>query len=136
MTTAKSAYTKRYIPLLVGGLLAAASLLAACTTSSSSTSALAENQHILSACNAAQPPATWVGIDGTGSSASDAILSARLNALQFIVQHTADCSGYLEVTVFSASGVATTTLFDGSLLQPGATANARLQRVPRRWTAS
>jgi hypothetical protein len=92
---------------------------------------LANNQTILKSCDAAHPPASWVAIDGTGSSASNSILSERMTALQSIVQTTAVCSGYLMVQVFSADSAATTTLFDGSMLQTGATTNARLQRVPK-----
>lgn len=119
------------IVIAVAGIVTVPILLAGCGISSSSTGTLAENQRILSACDSAHPPATWVGIDGTGSSASNSILAERLTALESIVQQTTVCSGYLDVVVFSASSVASTTLFDGALRQPGATSNARLQRVPR-----
>jgi hypothetical protein len=106
-------------------------LLASCGINSSSTSTLTENQRILATCDATHPPATWVAIDGTGSSAASGIFAERMTALQSIVQRTAVCSGYLKIIVFSASSIASTTLFDGSLRQPGATSNARLQRVPK-----
>jgi len=106
-------------------------LLTGCGTSSSPATALAENQRILASCDQAHPPASWVGIDGTGSSASRAIIDERMVAIESIVRETAVCSGYLKVIVFSSSSTATTTLFDGSMQQAGATANARLQRVPK-----
>lgn len=112
------------------GLLVLIVFMAACTTGTSAVDALANNQRILASCDRTHPPATWVDIDGTGSSAATNILNERMTALQSIVQQTAVCSGYLKVEVFSASSIATTTLFDGSVRQPGATDNARLQRVP------
>lgn len=129
----KTINIRQWLTGAVTGIIAivTAVLLVGCGISSSSVGTLAENQHILASCDAAHPPATWVGIDGTGSSASGDILAERLNALQSIVRQTAVCSGYLMVRVFSASSVASATLFDGSLRQPGATSNARLQRVPK-----
>lgn len=119
------------IVIAVASIVTVPVLLAGCGISTSSTGLLAENQRILASCDATHPPATWVGIDGTGSSASSDILTARMAALQSIAQQATVCSGYLKVIVFSASSVASTTLFDGSLRQSGATSNARLQRVPK-----
>lgn len=117
--------------VVAASLLTTAALVIGCGFSTSPATALAENQRILSTCDQSHAPAAWVAIDGTGSSASKGILAERLTALQSIVQQTTVCSGYLKVIVFSASSVASTTLFDGSLRQSGATSNARLQRVPK-----
>lgn len=106
-------------------------LLSACGTGSAGTTALAENQRILASCDQAHPPAAWIGIDGTGSSASENIVKERMTAIESIVRETAVCSGYLKVIVFSSSSTSTVTLFDGSLQQAGATDNARLRRVPK-----
>jgi hypothetical protein len=96
---------------------------------------LAENQRILATCDTARPPAAWVDIDATGSSTAQHLFEERMSALQSIAQRTAVCGGYLQVNVFTSDSAATTTVFDGSLRQPGATTNARLQRVPGAVTA-
>jgi hypothetical protein len=106
-------------------------LLSGCGTSSSPATALAENKQILASCDQTHPPASWIGIDGTGSSASENIVKERMNAIESIVREMAVCSGNLKVIVFSSSSTSTSTLFEGSLKQAGATDNARLQRVPK-----
>lgn len=115
----------------IGVTLAVITALTACGTSSSPATALGQDKATLAACDATHAPASWVAIDGTGSSAGDSIFADRLKAVESIVRTTAICSGYLRVIVFSASNVATTVLYDGSLTQPGATENARLLRVPK-----
>jgi hypothetical protein len=90
---------------------------------------LAEDQRILSSCDAAYPPASWVGLDATDSSAATSIFSERMTALESIVRETTVCSGYLNVTIFTASSSASVTLYDGPLRQHAATDNARLRRV-------
>lgn len=117
--------------LLVTLVVTTAVLLSGCSAGTAGTSTLAENQRILASCDQAHPPASWIGIDGTGSGASEDIVKERMAAIGSIVRETAVCSGYLKVIVFSSSSAATTTLFDGSLKQAGATDNARLQRVPK-----
>lgn len=141
MHTAISTHRQRWnrrIVLLVAGILATALSLAGCSLSSSSpTTALAQNQHILATtCDPSRVPASWVAIDGTGSSAAGHILDERMTALQTIVQQTAVCSGYLKVVVFTSTSTSTATLFDGSLRQTGETDNARLQRVPKAVTST
>jgi len=115
---------------LAAVVLAVMIALTACGTASSSRGDLATNQHLLTTCDPAAPPASLVQIDGTGSSASNTIVAERMTAIESIVRRTAICSGHLRVIVFSASSAATTTLFDGPLRLPGATDNARLKRVP------
>jgi hypothetical protein len=110
--------------------LAMVILGAACSSGSSPAGALGQDKQTLATCDRAHAPASWVAIDGTGSSAADSILADRLKAIESIARTTAICSGYLRVIVFTSSSVATTVLFDGSLAQPGATTNARLLRVP------
>jgi hypothetical protein len=111
------------------GLLAALVTLAACGTGSPRGD-LGENQQILASCDPAARPASLVEMDGTGSSASDQITAERMTAVESIVRRTAICSGDLRVLVFSSSSAGTVTLFDGPLHLAGATANARLKRVP------
>lgn len=121
----------RRAALFAAATTATIALVAGCGSSSSSpTTALAQDKATLAACDAQHAPASWVAIDGTGSSAADTILQERLKAIESITRTTAICGGYLRVIVFSASSVATTVLYDGSLAQPGATTNARLLRVP------
>ena len=91
---------------------------------------LGQDKATLATCDPQHAPASWVAIDGTGSSAVDSIYKERLKAIESIARNTAICSGYLRVIVFSASSVATSVLYDGSVAQPGATENARLLRVP------
>lgn len=117
-------------------VLTAIVLVSSCGAGSAGTSILAENQRILASCDQAHRPATWIGIDGTGSSASEDIVKERMTAIESIVRETAVCSGFLKVIVFSSSSTATVTLFDGSLRQSGATDNARLRRVPGAITAT
>jgi len=90
---------------------------------------LAESQQILASCDPSASPASLVEIDGTGSSASAAIVAGRMVAIESVVRRTVICSGVLRVLVFSSSSAATTILFDGPLRLEGATDNARLKRV-------
>lgn len=141
MKTATATYLAHWShrgTLAIAGLLAIATSLAGCSLSSSSpATALAQNQHILaSSCDPSRVPASWVAIDGTGSSATGHIFDERIAALQTIVQQTVVCSGYLKVVAFTSSSTSTATLFDGSLRQAGETDNARLQRVPKAVTST
>jgi hypothetical protein len=117
--------------LLLTATAATVALAAGCGTNSSPATTLAHDKATLAACDSSHAPASFVAVDGTGSSADKATLAERLKAIESIVRTTAICSGYLRVIVFSSSNVATTVLFDGSLTQPGATTNARLLRVPK-----
>ena len=119
----------RRASVLVAGMVAIVTLATGCKTGSPR-GELAENQHILAACDPAAPPASLVEIDGTGSSASDTIVAERMAVVASVARRTAVCSGHLRVLVFSASSAATTTLFEGPLRMHGATENARLKRVP------
>lgn len=125
-------HPRRWGNLRILAIVVVSAITALTTGCSTNTSpgTLAENQRILATCDAAHPPAIWVGVDGTGSSASDDIAAARMTAIESIARTAAVCSGYLKVIAFSSSSTANATLFDGSLRQPGATDNARLQRVP------
>ncbi|MEV8439055.1 hypothetical protein AB0425_16900 [Actinosynnema sp. NPDC051121] len=107
-----------------------AAIFSACGGAPSPHAEFAANQQLLATCDPAKLPASLVEIDGTGSSASDAITAERMTAIESIATRTAVCSGHLRIIVFSASSTATTVLFDGDLKQPGATDNARLRRVP------
>lgn len=103
----------------------------ACGSGVTARGELGKDQQILASCDKSAPPAALVEIDGTGSSASDQIAAERMTAVTSIARQTAICSGQLRVIVFSSSSAGTTTLFDGPLHLDGATANARLKRVPR-----
>lgn len=111
--------------------LTVATTMTACTIGSSPHGELAENKRILTSCDASAPPAADIQLDGSGSSSSKAITEERMAAIEQIVRATAICSGRIRVSVFGASSAGTATLFDGSLHLDGATANARLRRVPR-----
>lgn len=117
------------VGVLVAGLASVMALVSGCEAGSPR-GELAENQRILASCDPSAPPASLVVIDGTWSSASEAITAERMAAIESITRRTAVCSGHLRVLVFSSSA-ATTTLFDGSLEIDGATTNARLKRVPK-----
>ncbi|MGW2120156.1 hypothetical protein [Streptomyces sp. NPDC001758] len=103
----------------------------ACAVGSSPHGQLAQDKQTLASCDSSAPPASDIQIDGTGSSASQAITEERMAAIEQIARTTAICSGRLRVSVFSASSAATATLFDGPLPLHGATDNARLRRVSR-----
>jgi hypothetical protein len=115
--------------VVVAGLAATAVLATACQAVPPR-GELGEDQQVLATCDPAAPPASFVQIDGTGSSASEAIITERMTAVEQIVRRTAICSGRLRVIVFSSSSSATAPLFDGPLHLDGATDNARLKRVP------
>ncbi|MEV6717253.1 hypothetical protein AB0M48_35080 [Lentzea sp. NPDC051208] len=115
---------------LTAAALILATLTCGCAFESSPRGELGADQDLLKTCDPAAPPASFVQIDGTGSSNSDAIAAERMTAVEAIARRTAVCSGYLRVTVFSSSSAATAVLFDGALKMDGATENARLKRVP------
>lgn len=132
MTNLVATHTRpwgRKASMFIAGMTAVAALVIGCQTGSPRGD-LAANQRILATCDPAAPPASFVQIDGTGSSHSEAIATERMTAIESIVRRTAICSGHLRVIVFSASSAATAVLFDGSLQMHGATENARLKRVP------
>lgn len=116
---------------LVAALVTAAALFAGCGNPSSPRGGLGENQQILASCDPSTPPASFVQLDGSGSSLADAITTERMAAVETVIRRTAICGGHLRVIVFSSSSSATTSLFDGPLHLDGATDNARLKRVPR-----
>lgn len=128
-TTRRSGWFRQAV-LFAAATTATVGLVAGCGNSSSPATTLGQDKATLATCDQQHAPASWVAIDGTGSSAADSILADRLKVIESIARTTAICSGYLRVIVFSASNVATTVLYDGSLAQPGATTNARLLRVP------
>ena len=84
---------------------------------------------ILAACTPNKQVATDVEIDGSGSSAGDAIATERLAITADVVRRTAICGGHLLVRAFSSSSGATVTIYDGDPSLPGATDIARLRRV-------
>ena len=129
MSSPKYHRIRRSVCLFVA-LGTAVTLITACTGTASRQGALAADQQILASCDPAAPPASLVEIDGTGSSASEAVVAERMAAIEQVVRRTAICSGHLRVLVFSASSAATTVLFDGALRMGGATDNARLKRIP------
>lgn len=131
MTKSISAHIRwtRRTRILIAGSIAVFVLMTGCQAGSPQ-SDLTDNQRTLETCDPSAPPASLVEIDGTGSSASNAIAAERMTAIEAIVRRTAICSGHLRVLVFSASSAATTTLFDAPLRLHGATDNARLKRVP------
>jgi len=108
-----------------------AMVLSACGAGPSPSGELGQDQQILASCDPAAPPASLVEVDGTGSSASDAIATERMTIIESVVRQTAICSGQLRVSVFSSSSAATATLFDGPLHLNGATVNARLKGAPQ-----
>lgn len=91
---------------------------------------LGENQRLLESCPTDQKLATLVEWDGTGSGRSPQTDADRLRILENVVRKTAVCGGTLTVSVFSTGSAATVPLYDGDLELPGATDNARLNRVP------
>jgi hypothetical protein len=133
MTSSLSVLPRRKskgVRLALVAVLAALVTLSACGAGSSPRGELGTDQQILASCDPAARPASLVGIDGSGSSATDAITAERMTAVESIVRRTTICSGDLWVLVFSSSSAGTVTLFDGPLHLAGATANARLKRVP------
>jgi hypothetical protein len=116
--------------LLLAGMMTVVAAATGCSAGSSPGGELGEDQQLLAQCDPAAPPASFVQIDATGSSNTDAILGERMAAIESVVRRTAVCSGYLRVIVFTASSAATAALFDGQLRLDGATDNAKLKRVP------
>jgi hypothetical protein len=128
-STPRSGWFRRTFLFLVAAL-ATAILGTGCSSNPSPAGALAQDKQTLATCDPAHAPASWVAIDGTGSSASGQITTERMTTVESIVRRTTICSGQLQVLVFSSSSAATATLFDGQLHLDGATDNARLKRVP------
>ena len=71
--------------------------------------ALAQDKQTLASCDAAHAPASWVAIDGTGSSATDAVLADRLKAIESIAKSGA------ELLLFSVNAVTTGTESQGEV---------------------
>lgn len=117
----------RTVKALVGAVLVGL-VLAGCGGVSAG-GPLGQDRKVLASCPS-KHPAAMVELDGTGSSADKTITAGRMAAVESIVRRTAVCSGRLRVIVFASSSADTATLFDGSLVLPGATDNARLRRVP------
>jgi hypothetical protein len=115
------------VAILVVVLLVA---LTACGSGGSPRGELAADQQTLSTCDPSSQIAADVQVDGSGSSASDAIVAERMTAIESIVRRSAICGSRLRVSVFTASSAASTVLYDAELKMPGATDNARLKKVP------
>ena len=111
--------------------LAAVGSFAGCAspTSPPASGQLGQDQATLAACSGEQL-ATMVTIDVSGSGRSQSIADARLKVVSAEVRRTAICGGHLLVTAFDGTSAVTQPLFDGELHAPGATAIARLRRVP------
>lgn len=91
---------------------------------------LAINKKTLAACPTSQIAANGQ-IDTSGSVRASAVPEAYAAALKNLVRQTAVCGGHLHVGAFSSSAASTVTLYDGELVMPGSTENARLRRVPQ-----
>lgn len=128
LPASRTARLRRMYVLPVAGALAATALTACGGLSARGT--LGADQQILASCERGAPPASMVEDDGTGSSNADSITTERMSVIRSVVRKTAICGGQLRVIVFSSSSTATVVLFDGTLHLDGATANARLRRVP------
>jgi hypothetical protein len=109
--------------------------LAACGGTPSPQGDFEANQALLKTCDPADPPASLVEIDASGSSSSDALAAERFTAVEAVARRTTVCGGRLRVLAFSASSTDTIVLFDEVLEQHGATDNARLKRVPEAVTS-
>ena len=115
--------------VLAAVLMPTALTLASCSFPGSATGQLGQDQATLAACSGEQL-ATMVTIDVSGSGRSQSIADARLKVVSDEVRRTAICGGHLLVTAFDGTSAVTKPLFDGELHAPGATAIARLRRVP------
>ena len=91
---------------------------------------LGANQTLLANCPKGVLLATKVDIDVSGSDRSGTLAGQRLGAIEDQARRTAVCGGHLQVTAFSATSAATAVLYDGEIMLPGATDNARLRQVP------
>ena len=89
--------------VLVAGMAAIVALVTGCQAGSPR-GELAENQRTLMSCDPAAPPASLVEVDGTGSSASDAIVAERMAVVASVVRRTAVCSGHLRVVSIHGAG--------------------------------
>lgn len=74
--------------------------------------------------------AGYVAVDVSGSVRPMLLAPDRIKVIQAVAEQTAVCGGHLRVTVFSSSASAEQVAFDGDLHAEGATANARLRKVP------
>lgn len=109
-------------------LIGAALILGSCSAPPQGD--LAINKKTLAACPSSQMAAD-AQIDTSGSVRANAVPEAYAKALKDLVRRTAVCGGHLHVGAFSSSAASTVSLYDGELVMPGSTENARLRRVPQ-----
>lgn len=104
-------------------------LLSACGIAGQAPGELGSGQRILATCPDARL-ASKVDVDVSGSARTTDLVAERIEIIRDAARRTAICGGHLRVTAFSSSSAATTTLFDGDVVVPGATDIARLRKVP------
>jgi hypothetical protein len=110
-------------------VLASAALVAGCDPKAGETGDLARDKQLLTTCPKDKKVAAKVDIDVSGSGRADQLGSERTAVVETIARRTAVCGGHLRISAFSVTSAATVTLYDEEISLPGATINARLNRV-------
>jgi hypothetical protein len=123
-------WTTLRLPAYIITVLLALVLLVACGPKPE-IGQLAQDKQILKTCPNDSKYATKLDLDASGSGRTSSIGDERLDIIKQNARLTAICGGHLLVTVFSATSAATIALYDDELTLPGATDNARLQRVSK-----
>lgn len=118
------------LPAYIIAVLLTLVLLVACGPKRE-TGQLAQDNQTLKTCPKNIKYATKLDLDVSGSGRTPDLDAARLDIIKQNARLTAICGGHLLVTVFSATSAATVALYDDELTLPGATDNARLQRVSK-----
>lgn len=103
--------------------------LAAC--SSTLPGRLGQDQQIAAQCPGSGKLASYVLVDGTGSTRSAQIEKINLQAITRVVRETAICSGRLTVAGFGSSSGDTVPIYDGVLDATKPTENATLRAADK-----
>jgi hypothetical protein len=103
--------------------------LSACGPKAGETGDLARNKQLLTTCPKDKKVAAKVDIDVSGSGRADQLGPERTAVVETIARRTAVCGGHLRISAFSVTSAATVALYDEEISLPGATVNARLNRV-------
>lgn len=113
----------------IHALAVVAVVLSGCSTQT--IGSLAHAEQIAASCPADEARiAALVQVDRSGSRRSPTAASDEKQVIREAAERTAICGGHLKVTLFSGSMI-DATVFDADLQLDGATANARLRKVPK-----
>ncbi len=117
-------------PVRLMGMFTAAALAAALSSGCDARAGgtIGQLQDLAKTCPA-EPLATTVHLDGSGSRDGETMTAEDLRVVRDQAQYTAVCGGTFRVVLFATNASETTILADTTLRMSGATEIARLRRV-------